>query len=150
MTLKRRSARFDEADLHLALLTTPGVEAHRLLPALWPGAERALGARLRRNAQTFTEYDGVISLGDEQVAPAHWSASALQRYATCPYRYFLGNVLRLNAVSEPGDDAGDLAAGAWLADPSDPRTLGPRVARTTRPPALARLRRRRRRPARRR
>ena len=95
----------DEADLHLALLTTPGVEAHRLLPALWPGAERALAARLRRNAQTFTEYDGVISLGDEQVAPEHWSASALQRYATCPYRYFLGNVLRLNAVSEPGDDA---------------------------------------------
>ena len=95
----------DEADLHLALLTTPGVESHRLLPALWPGAERALAARLRRNAQTFTEYDGVISLGDEQVAPAHWSASALQRYATCPYRYFLGNVLRLNAVSEPGDDA---------------------------------------------
>ena len=95
----------DEADLHLALLTTPGVEAHRLLPALWPGAERALAARLRRNAQTFTEYDGVINLGDEQVAPEHWSASALQRYATCPYRYFLGNVLRLNAVSEPGDDA---------------------------------------------
>ena len=95
----------DEADLHLALLTTPGVEAHRLLPALWAGAERALAARLRRNAQTFTEYDGVISLGDEQVAPEHWSASALQRYATCPYRYFLGNVLRLNAVSEPGDDA---------------------------------------------
>ena len=95
----------DEADLHLALLTTPGVEAQRLLPALWAGAERALAARLRRNAQTFTEYDGVIGLGDEQVAPEHWSASALQRYATCPYRYFLGNVLRLNAVSEPGDDA---------------------------------------------
>ena len=95
----------DEADLHLALLTTPGVEPRRLLPALWPGAERAFAAKLRRNAKTFTEYDGVISLGDEPAAPEHWSASALQRYATCPYRYFLGNVLRLNAVSEPGDDA---------------------------------------------
>ncbi len=95
----------DEADLHLALLTTPGVEPRRLLPALWPGAERAFAAKLRRNAQTFTEYDGVIDLGDEQVTPQNWSASALQRYATCPYRYFLGNVLRLNAVSEPGDDA---------------------------------------------
>ena len=95
----------DEADLHLALLTTPGVEPRRLLPELWPGAERAFAAKLRRNAKTFTEYDGVISLGDEQAAPEHWSASALQRYATCPYRYFLGNVLRLNAVSEPGDDA---------------------------------------------
>ena len=137
----------DEADLHLALLTTPGVEAQRLLPALWAGAERALAARLRRNAQTFTEYDGVISLGDEQVAPEHWSASALQRYATCPYRYFLGNVLRLNAVSEPGDDAeiSPLERGSLIHRILERWVRG--WLEATQPQALARLRRRRRGPA---
>ena len=49
-----------------------------------------------------------------------------------------------------GRRRGDLPAGARLADPPHPRTLGPRVDRATRPQALAQLRRRRRRPARRR
>lgn len=96
----------DRADLHLTMLTMPNIEQRTLLPQLWPSSKRALQAKRRRNEDHFTEYDGIIDLGERTDAvPESWSASALQRYATCPYRFFLGNVLRLNAVTEPGDDA---------------------------------------------
>ncbi len=68
------------------------------------GAFRLARGRSRRQ---LTEFDGNLS-GIEQshrfnIAPGESSISptALEAWATCPYRYFLGHVLRLGSLDTP-------------------------------------------------
>ena len=97
----------DESDFRLALLGARGVEPRPLLRYLWPeGAEPAIAARAARNEGRFTAHDGIVDLrglwspfADERLSP-----TALERYASCPYQFFLGKVLGIRAVEEP--DAG--------------------------------------------
>ena len=101
----------DESDFRLALLSTRGVEPRLLLHDLWPeGAERALAARNARNEGRFTAYDGIVDLrglwspyGDPHLALS--PSNALERYARCPYQFFLNKVLGIRAVEEPGVSA---------------------------------------------
>ncbi|MDE2779520.1 MAG: PD-(D/E)XK nuclease family protein [Chloroflexota bacterium] len=69
-------------------------------------ANKLSGNRLSRG---FTEFDGNLS---EAVANARYvrnlgrqamSPTRLEAWATCPFRYFLGNVLRLAALEKPED-----------------------------------------------
>ncbi len=97
----------DESDFRLALLGTRGVDLRPLLLDLWPeGAERALAARNIRNEGRFTAYDGIVDLRgrwspyDGVLSPS----TALERYARCPYQFFLSKVLGIRAVEEA--DAG--------------------------------------------
>lgn len=67
-----------------------------------PAARRGWTAiQARERAPILTPYDGLLSdgvdLGEEPLAPT-W----LEAYATCPFKYFLGRVLRVDAVEEPG------------------------------------------------
>ena len=103
----------DESDLRLALLSAPGVDSPSLLRAIGGlQAERADTARLGRNGR-FGAFDGIV-----QPPGARWdpfdgertlSATALERYAACPYRFFLANVLGVQAVNEP-EESGELSA----------------------------------------
>ncbi len=65
-------------------------------------ARRAWDARWR--SDQLTVWDGVLD-SDEQVAISRpdrsISPTRLETYATCPYRYFLQSVLRLEEVEEP-------------------------------------------------
>ncbi len=71
---------------------------------------RALAARDARGARALTPYDGCMSAA-EAVAAARdlspfarneaVSPSRLEMYATCPYRYFLRYVLRIEPLDEP-------------------------------------------------
>ncbi len=71
---------------------------------------RALAAREARWSRALTPYDGCIS-ADGAVAAARAtspfaraeavSPSRLEMYATCPYRYFLRYVLRIEPLDEP-------------------------------------------------
>ena len=94
----------DETDLHLALLEGSGTAARMTLRHLWPGIERYERARARRADPEFSEFDGIVGqdlpagLLDRPLSP-----TALETYATCPYRYFLRYVLRVGAVAEPAD-----------------------------------------------
>lgn len=103
----------DESDLRLALLSAPGVDSPQLLRAIGGlQAERADIARWGRN-DGFGAFDGIV-----QPPGARWdpfdgdrtlSATALERYAACPYRFFLANVLGVRAVNEP-EESGELSA----------------------------------------
>lgn len=104
----------DDSDLRLALLGAPGVHGPDLLRAI--GGETALRAdhaRLGRNNGGFSAFDGVIQPPGDRWNPfdgqTALSATALERYAACPYRFFLANVLRLRAVEEP-EEGGELSA----------------------------------------
>ena len=112
----RPQAAIDEAEYDLALLANL-VEsnkeeatgaAHYLLTANAHLA-RALRARSRRWLKRWTANDGLVdaddlarqSLAKHQFSARSFSATALQNYASCPYRFFLSAILRLDLRQEP-------------------------------------------------
>lgn len=76
-------------------------------PAEHPAAEGELGRGLRcrraRQGAAFTEWDGNLA-GHPVPSPATgapMSASRLEKWAECPFRYFLGSVLGLAERDDP-------------------------------------------------
>jgi ATP-dependent helicase/nuclease subunit B len=74
---------------------------------------RALRAGRARASGAFTEFDGnVASLAAESSRVAYpftsdstgSSATSLERWATCPFRYFLSKVLRVEATERPEEE----------------------------------------------
>lgn len=96
----------DDASLRVGLLTAPNVDTADLLPRIWPEATPADTARRRRNAASFTEFDGLLdhnALTDHWRPLDHtWTASALETYVTCPYRFFLRHVVGIHAEPDAG------------------------------------------------
>ncbi len=68
---------------------------------------RACRLSRQRSLRRLTEYDGNLSRFKEfdgfsiRSDGAPISPTALETWAACPYRYFLGHVLRINAVDTP-------------------------------------------------
>ena len=112
-------AAIDESEYDLALLATlvdaepesATGSAHYLLSAN-PHLARALRARFRRWSRKWTISDGLVladvggdDLGREamarhQLSARAFSSTALQRYASCPYQFFLNAVFRLRPREE--------------------------------------------------
>ena len=109
------SALADEHDYLLRRLLEWKGERRRLGEhplALAGSAGRAITAGRRRNlGGKFTEFDGNLSgaagSAGVQLAPTNSpvSATRLEAWATCPFRYFLGHILRLSALESPEDAA---------------------------------------------
>ena len=113
---ERPEAAIDEAEYDLALLASlvdakdeaSTGRAHYLLTANTHLA-RALRARSRRWLRRWTPNDGLVdpddlarqSLARHQFSARSFSATALQNYASCPYRFFLSAILRLDLRQEP-------------------------------------------------
>ncbi len=105
------SAAADLSDYNLVhLLTGPRRElpAH---PAI-SGSDRLVGALAARRARlgsTLTHWDGLVGDSNPRIASIGTpdrpiSASALETWATCPYRFFLSRVLGLYGQPAPEDD----------------------------------------------
>ncbi len=69
-----------------------------------PALARGLLQHSERWSQQLTRWDGLIADGAANAAARPHSAGALQDWATCPYRYFLGRVLRIEERDEPRDE----------------------------------------------
>ena len=95
----------DASDFRLATLEAAGASAaRRLLPHLWEGYRRYEAARVGRNSDRFSVWDGVLAPGtvaDPLAQPV--GPTTLETYATCPYRYYLRHILKVGAVAEPGE-----------------------------------------------
>jgi hypothetical protein len=69
------------------------------------GLERGLTAARARVAGEFGAWSGAVGrwpqLADDLQHPR--SATSLQQWATCPFRYFLGHVLDLDGLEDPGE-----------------------------------------------
>jgi len=65
---------------------------------------RGLAQQTARRSTALSRWDGVIEAGAAEAASRPHSAGALQDWAACPYRYFLGRVLRLEERAELRDD----------------------------------------------
>jgi RecB family exonuclease len=81
----------------------------RYLEALSPNFARAVKAEQAQwGAAELTVYDGALDTPECRPALAElfspqrvYSATTLERYATCPYRFFLTDVLRLRELEDP-------------------------------------------------
>ncbi len=72
-------------------------------PAAGPDLQRGLAAQLARRSHDFTRWDGNLA-GYPVPSPSggkRLSATAMQAWAACPFRYFLGHVLGLAERPEP-------------------------------------------------
>jgi ATP-dependent helicase/nuclease subunit B len=112
----RPTEAIDEAEYDLALLaglrdaepaTTDGSARYLLEANAHLG--RALRARGRRWLRRWTPADGLVdpddlaraALARHQLGARSFSPTALQHFATCPYRFFLQAVMRLRPREEP-------------------------------------------------
>ena len=70
---------------------------------------RALQLGSARNSRNFTEWDGNSSSVARESRSASYtlnralSPTRLERWAACPFSYFLGNVLRIGSIETPED-----------------------------------------------
>ncbi|HEY1294390.1 MAG TPA: PD-(D/E)XK nuclease family protein [Chloroflexota bacterium] len=88
---------------------------------------RGLHAGSARVTAEFTAFDGnvgevLVSAGDVQrlfAAAQVLSASGIESWATCPFRFFLGRVLRVQPTERPDD--------AWSVDPLERGSLVHRI-----------------------
>lgn len=72
-------------------------------PVAGPDVRRGLVAQAARSSEAFTVWDGNLA-GLPIPSPSggkRLSATSMQTWAACPYRYFLGQVLRLAERPEP-------------------------------------------------
>lgn len=106
----------DEAEHDLALLEglrgrdpRENVGTARYLLTANPHLGRALRFRARRWLKRWTVADGLVdpveparkALALHALSKRSFSATALQNYTSCPYKFFLHAVLRLSAREEP-------------------------------------------------
>ena len=63
--------------------------------------ERGLQVQLARRSSAFTEFDGNIAAAPVDASGVVMSASRLETWATCGFRYFLGYVLGLSERDDP-------------------------------------------------
>ena len=71
---------------------------------------RALELGIARSSRNFTEWDGNSSSRRSRVSryasytlSRALSPTRLERWAACPFSYFLGNVLRIGSIETPED-----------------------------------------------
>ncbi|MGQ0504146.1 MAG: PD-(D/E)XK nuclease family protein, partial [Myxococcaceae bacterium] len=89
--------------------TPPPRGAARYLTQVNPFLARALRARYARWHSAWGSWDGLVkpsadalaALAPHQLGARAFSATALQHYAACPYRFFLSGILRLSPREEP-------------------------------------------------
>ena len=94
----------DERGFELELLSAATVDIQATLTDTWLGAEPAERARLGRNASRFTEYDGLLgdAVPPEDWRPLDraWSAGDLETFVTCPYRFYLMQIVGVGGSAE--------------------------------------------------
>lgn len=105
----------DEAEYDLAVLAKlvesekkQAVGAAHYLLSANPHLARALRARSRRWIRRWTPNDGLVdpdelalaAIANHQFSARSFSATALQNFSSCPYRFFLSAILRLELRQE--------------------------------------------------
>ena len=99
---------YDLASLHEWRKTRRGLRGHFLADEEPLG--RALYMEGQRLSGRFTAWDGDVSAVAgvsrrlSRQREGVLSPTGLERWATCPYRYFLGDVLRISALDAPADE----------------------------------------------
>jgi len=101
-----------EYDVRLAIPAAPLSQSHPLVAAV-PALARGLTAAQQRSGGVFGPWTGGLTHPVPAAVTARltgtFSATSLQRYAECPFRYYLEYVLGVRPVEEPDEDKTDTA-----------------------------------------
>ena len=120
---------FDLGELLRARAAGHTVEHLPLVAAA--GLERGLTAAAARAKGEFTEWSGSVGrwpeLADDLQHPR--SPTGLQQWAKCPFSYFLGRVLGLRDLEDPGDAETITPMDRGTLVHADPRAVLPAAAR---------------------
>lgn len=112
--------RQDAADVELALRARNWLLAQSDLGEQWRRLNHGRSVEMRRIAlNQFDEYSGILSrpalldevahlLGDDRI----WSATQLNDFGLCPFRFFAKRMLALTSAEEPEAGADSLQLGA--------------------------------------
>ena len=99
-----------EYDVRLAVPAAPLSESHPLVAAV-PALARGLTAAQQRSGGVFGPWTGGLTHPVPATVTARFtgtfSATSLQRYAECPFRYYLEYVLGVRPLEEPDEDKTD-------------------------------------------
>lgn len=102
LTASRMPADLSEFDLR-SIRRSSNPRSHYLVDE-YPPLGRGFVQRRERRRSLLTRWNGLIEQGAAEELMRSHSASALQDWATCPYRYFLGRMLRIEERDEPRDE----------------------------------------------
>jgi len=114
-----------DADWWMAGLRGLGPVAMASVGSAFPYISRGIVAETRRRTTTLTEYDGLVPAAGGDLNPFRQdrveSASSLERFAECPFRYFLEKGVGVDPLDDEDPDP-----DVWL-DPLDRGELLHRV-----------------------
>ena len=106
------AASASEYDVRLAVPAAPLRNSHPLVAAV-PALGRGLTAAQQRSGGVFGPWTGGLTHPVPAAVTARFtgafSATSLQRYAECPFRYYLQYVLGVRPLEEPDEDKADAA-----------------------------------------
>jgi ATP-dependent helicase/nuclease subunit B len=112
-------ATLSDAGWWLSGLRGAGTTAMPLVSRAFPGIARGISAEVQRQTAEFTEYDGLVPAAGHDLDPRRAdqvvSASRLESFASCPFRFFLERGLGLDPIKDEEPDP-----DTWL----DPPTRG--------------------------
>jgi ATP-dependent helicase/nuclease subunit B len=94
----------DPSDLRWHVLEQGGLGAVPAIEPIWPSIAAARAHQAARRARNFGPYDGIVPaalVSDTRILDRDLTATALEDFAVCPYRFFLARVLRVRSRGEP-------------------------------------------------
>ena len=94
----------DHSDLRWHVLEQGGIRALPAIEPIWPTIEAVRAHQAARRTRSFGEFDGIVPaplVAASRVLDGDMTATALENFAVCPYRFFLSRVLRVRSRGEP-------------------------------------------------
>ena len=97
-------ARLDQSDLRWHVLEQGGSGAVPAIEPIWATIDAVRAHQAARRTRSFGSFDGVVPaelVAAGGILDRDMTATALENFAVCPYRFFLSRVLQVRSRGEP-------------------------------------------------
>ena len=94
----------DDSDLRWHVLEQGGKGAVPAIEQMWPAIDAVRAHQAARRTRNFGAFDGIVPaelVAANGILDRDLTATALEDFAACPYRFFLSRVLRVRSRGEP-------------------------------------------------
>ena len=94
----------DDSDLRWHVLEQGGKGAVPAIEPIWPAIDAARAHQAARRTRSFGTFDGIVPaelVAATGILDRDLTATALENFAVCPYRFFLSRVLQVRSRGEP-------------------------------------------------
>ena len=94
----------DQSDLRWHVLEQGGSGAVSVIEPIWPTIDAVRAHQAARRTRSFGSFDGIVPaelVAAGGILDRDMTATALENFAVCPYRFFLSRVLQVRSRGEP-------------------------------------------------